>query len=425
MAYRLTKTVVDSFPFPESGQTFFRDTDLKGFGLRVGVDSKVYIAEGKINNRTVRVTIGKHGVFTAEEARNEARIILGQIAQGIHPNEAAREERLKLVTLDQAYADFLVARKSLKPLTLRDYNRHMNQTFKDWRKRLLTDISKDMVARRHAELGQTSPSSANQAMRFLRSLFNFAIGRYEDSKGNSILFANPVSRLSQTRAWYRVSRRQTLVKAHELGAWFRAVLDPTLSSGPQGELVRDYLLLIMLTGLRREEAARLQWKNVDLVGGTLTVPDTKNHEDHTLPLSDFLMDLLRKRQGEAISEFVFASEGVKGYLVEPRKFMVKVSAASGVSFTLHDLRRTFITVAESLDIPAYALKRLLNHKMHNDVTAGYIIADVERLRVPMQRISELMLRAVDQSEPGDAANAATPDSLRMLATPRMRLVNAT
>lgn len=54
MAYRLTKTVVDGFPFPESGQTFYRDTDLKGFGLRVGVDSKVYITEGKINNRTVR-----------------------------------------------------------------------------------------------------------------------------------------------------------------------------------------------------------------------------------------------------------------------------------------------------------------------------------------------------------------------------------
>jgi integrase len=422
MAYRLSKSIVDSLPFPESGQSFYRDADLKGFGLRVGVDSKVYIAEGKINNRTVRVTIGKHGVFTAEEARNEARIILGQIAKGIHPNEVAREERLKQVTLEHAFEDFLAARKSLKPLTLRDYHRHMNTVFKDWRKRFLTDISKDMVARRHADLGQQSPSTANKAMRFLRSLLNFAIARYEDSKGVSILLANPVSRLSQTRAWYRVQRRQTVIKLQELGPWFRAVLDPKLSAGRQGEQVRDYLLLVILTGLRREEAAGLKWENIDLIARTLTVPDTKNHEDHTLPLSDFLAELLQKRKDEVEEGYVFASEGAKGYLVEPRKFMVKVTEASGVSFTLHDLRRTFITIAESLDIPAYALKRLLNHKMHNDVTAGYIISDVERLRAPMQRITDVMLRSLDLENSGELV---TFDSLRTLTEPKLRLVSTT
>ncbi len=78
-------------------------------------------------------------------------------------------------------------------------------------------------------------------------------------------------------------------------------------------------------------------------------------------------------------------------MVEPRKQMAKVIQESGVHFTVHDLRRTFITVAESLDISAYALKRLLNHKMNNDVTAGYIIKDAERLREPMQKISDYLL----------------------------------
>jgi len=62
-----------------------------------------------------------------------------------------------------------------------------------------------------------------------------------------------------------------------------------------------------------------------------------------------------------------------------------------VTFTLHDLRRTFITAAERLDIPAYALKRLMNHKDPNDVTDGYIIFDVERLRVPMQKITDFFM----------------------------------
>ncbi len=57
--------------------------------------------------------------------------------------------------------------------------------------------------------------------------------------------------------------------------------------------------------------------------------------------------------------------------------MLKVAELAEVNFTVHDLRRTFITTVESLDIPAYALKRLLNHKMNHDVTAGYIIMDVE------------------------------------------------
>lgn len=68
--------------------------------------------------------------------------------------------------------------------------------------------------------------------------------------------------------------------------------------------------------------------------------------------------------------------------------------ASQVTFTLHDLRRTFITVAESLDISAYSVKRLVNHKMSNDVTAGYIITDVERLRVPMQKITDYLLKCI-------------------------------
>ena len=65
---------------------------------------------------------------------------------------------------------------------------------------------------------------------------------------------------------------------------------------------------------------------------------------------------------------------------------------------LHDLRRTFITAAESLDISAYALKRLLNHKMSNDVTAGYIINDVERLRKPMQLITDHLLKLINSEE---------------------------
>lgn len=123
---------------------------------------------------------------------------------------------------------------------------------------------------------------------------------------------------------------------------------------------------------------------------TVTISETKAHRSHTLPLSDYLAEMLEQRQGQH-AEYVFADE--KGRLSNLRYATDRVRAQSGVQFTIHDLRRTFGTIAESLDIPAYALKRLLNHATTTDVTAGYLIVDTERLRKPMQKITDYMLTA--------------------------------
>jgi len=393
MPQKLTKTIIDSIPCAEKGQVFYRDSELKGFGLRVGATSKVYIAESKVNGKSIRVTIGKHGIYTAEQARNQAREILLTMAKGINPNDEAKEQKARNMTLQNVFQDFLAARKALKPRTIYDYKRIMGSYLVNWNNKPITDISKDMIAKRHTELGKTSQAQANLTMRFLRALFNFAAGQYEDSKGQSLIPDNPVKRLSQTRAWYRVERRQTVIKQHELEPWFHAVMDLKDDTKSQNrETIRDYLLLVLFTGLRREEAASMTWNNVDLQAKTLKVMDTKNHLDHTLPLSDFLYDLLLQRKNSAVNEYVFQRADGTGYIVEQRKQIVRIIEQSGVTFTIHDLRRTFMTVAESLDISAYAVKRLANHKMNNDITAGYIVADVERLRKSMQKITNYLLK---------------------------------
>ena len=110
------------------------------------------------------------------------------------------------------------------------------------------------------------------------------------------------------------------------------------------------------------EAASLPWSEIDFKLRTFTVQDTKNREVHTLPMSDFLYELFLRRKQFKISDYVFPSDSKTGHIMEPRKAMLKVAELSGVSFTVHDLRRAFATAAESLDLPAYALKRLLNHK---------------------------------------------------------------
>ena len=92
-----------------------------------------------------------------------------------------------------------------------------------------------------------------------------------------------------------------------------------------------------------------------------------------------------------MSPYVFPGEGKTGYIVEPKRAIDAVTAATGITFSCHDCRRTFATLAESLDLSGYTVKALLNHKQaDNDVTGGYIILNVDRLRGPMQKITDAL-----------------------------------
>jgi integrase len=299
---KLTKAVIDKLPIPAEGYALYRDDELSGFGVRVThAEVKSFFLEKRIHRKVKRLTIGRYGVLTAEQARWEAVKLLGRIASGGDPVADKAQGRLESVSLGEAFESYLKTRSALKPLTVRDMHRAM-KGFQDWMKKsLLSSITRDMIARRHKELGAASQARANLAMRYLRAVFNFAMAEYTDAKGKPLLTDNPVKKLSQTRAWYRVDRRQTVIKPHQLKPWFQAVL------ALNNDLARDYFLLVILTGLRRTEALNLRWDNVDLLGRTLTVRDTKNHQDHTLPLSDYPLELLEARQREAVGKYVFES----------------------------------------------------------------------------------------------------------------------
>ena len=385
---KLNKTAIDRLPIPEGEPAFYRDDAIKGFGVKVfpsGVKS--FFLEKKIHGKVKRITIGRYGELTAEQARKEAVKLAGQIATGGDPVAERAQRKLETTTLREAFETYM-QRRTLKPQTIFDINRCMNEVFPDWLNKPLVRINSDMAVKRHRDYGKAhSEARANLAMRYLRAIFNFAMAEYSTAEGKPIIEQNPVKKLSQTKSWFRVDRRNTLIKAHELGPWFQAV------RGIENDTLRDYLSLLVLTGLRREEAATLKWADVDLAARTLTVRDPKNRQDHTLPLSDFLLEMLKSRKATAVNGYVFPGNGRGGYIVEPRKQIAKVTDASGIAFTPHDLRRTFATIAESLDIPAYTLKALLNHKTGADVTGGYIQITPERLREPMQKITDYVLKS--------------------------------
>ena len=67
--------------------TVFWDSELSGFGVRVYPSgTKVYVVQTRAGGKAAkRVTVGRHGVVTAEEARRRAALILARIKAGEEP----------------------------------------------------------------------------------------------------------------------------------------------------------------------------------------------------------------------------------------------------------------------------------------------------------------------------------------------------
>jgi integrase len=227
-------------------------------------------------------------------------------------------------------------KKRLRESTITNYRQVVRRYLSEWKDLPVTDITKEMVFQRHRELGdEVSGNYANLIMQVLRALLYFAMEHYETPDGQPIIAVNPVSKLSKNQMWYRKRRRQGVIPDHKLGDWYRAVMACASTN------VRDYLLLLVMTGLRRNEAATLRWADVDFEARTMSIREeiAKNHREHKLPLSSFLFTLLSRRRTEITdSEYVFPGR-YGGHMVSYiRQINSKVALQSGCEFCLHDLR---------------------------------------------------------------------------------------
>lgn len=422
---KLTQRDVDltRYDRTDNGRMVLWDAEVQNFGLRTYPSGrKAFIISYRMHGRKRLMVIGNSSVITLDEARKRARKKLSQIDDGVDPLDAKhvllakqQQERTQSVTLQEALNAYLDARKDLKPSTIKKYRDIARLYFPDWTAKPWLAITGDMVERRHKHIGQRAPAMANYVMRALRAVLNFAIAKYKAADGRPLTTENPVRQITQTRAWFKVKRRRTHIKPSDLPAWFNAVNALGEDDGTAlNATMRDYLLLLLFTGLRRNEAAALTWDSVDMEGRILTVAETKNGEEHTLPLPDFIYSMLAQRKKDAISPYVFAGRGAD-HIKEAKRAKERVTKESSVPFILHDLRRTFITVAESLDIPAYSLKRLLNHRINNDVTADYIQITLERLRMPMQKIADYILKCAKQKPSAAVVSLQTPAKLHNTA----------
>lgn len=371
---KVTKSTVADLESPSKGYALHWDDELPGFGVRVtaaGVRS--YIVESRVNGKTRRATIGKHGVFTADQARKLAKIKLGDMAKGIDPSAERKRLQAESVTLAEAVETYLANRVTraglpLKDRTKADIRYHLRYTFSDWSDKPVMAITREMVQRRYSERARKSVAQANQAMRVLKGIMNHAAAQYRTPDGKRLMVDNPVDVLRDASMLRAVKPKSTLVPLEQIGHWW-SVLQAQRADPSQTRTsltAADLVALLALTGLRIGEARSLKWSQIDLDGRSVSQTDTKNRTDITLPLSEAAASVLESRPNR--SEWVFPARSGTGHLIDVRGQLQTLADQTGVEVTAHDLRRTFRAVAAACGVELWRTKALMNHKQNQDIT---------------------------------------------------------
>ena len=380
-------------PDPSGKQVLHWDVELRGFAvLTSGVsNARTYIAQRDLpSGKTRRVTVGAVNEISLEVARERAANTLDDIRRGIDPKEKKAVDATLRTTLET----YLAARKDLRPASVKAYRTGVEKYLENWLDWPLRDITSEMVEARHIEIASeikgkryAGTTTANATMRALRAIWNFAADRTPD------LPPNPVRRLR--RQWYPEPRRERVVRTEELPKFYQAVC------ALPNQIARDHVLLMLFSGLRLSESASLRWDDIDLIQRIIKLPaaTTKAKRALSLPMSDFVHDLLVARRAIGNAEFVFPAPGKAGHIVDPSFSLKTVAVASGIRVSAHDLRRTYVTVADSMDISPMAIKALVNHAVGSDVTAGYAIMTIERLREAAQRVCDKLKGLCGIAEP--------------------------
>ena len=333
---KLTKSQIDKLEY-KGKDAFYWDEELKGFGLKITRTGKTYIVQARVDNKTIRKKIASVGQLTPDEARKEAKKLLGEMAKGIDINLKEKRAKIQNITLQQAYAAY----KYTRPLgirTITDYDGAMKTTFKEWQNKPIISINREMIERKFKAKSKTAPALANLHFRFLRALLNFAMEKYAVD-GKPLIPSNPCTRLTILKLWNRIERRDTYIKPAQIKSFFYGLTINDYDK-PQIQTAKKQCMFILFTGCRDQEAACLQRRDIDFEDKTVTFRHTKNHHKHVLPLGDWLFQFTKELcEGLAPDAYLFPANNKSGHIKDHRKAIKEIAKECGINFSLHDLRR--------------------------------------------------------------------------------------
>jgi integrase len=343
---KITKTTVDRLG---PGEVLW-DTEVKGFGIRRHVtEAKHYVLRYRFNGRQTFKKIGRHGSpFTPDSARKEAKRLLGEVVLGTRPSAQVGE-----ATFGEAVEAYITAKTgSWKPGTAVQIKHHLRTLAKPLHPLTLGEIDRRRVADLLASIQTNSgPVARNRTRTSISAMFTWL-----DKEGRVAEGTNPAA--GTAKADEGPSRDRVLTPNEIAEVW---------NSLPQDHL-GDIVRLLILTGQRRDEIAKLRWSEIDFDRALLILPParTKNKRTHELPLSRQASAILR-RQSQATDAQVFERVGwAPRKITIDKTILAKRKARNPKAepmphWTIHDLRRTCATGLAELGVLPHVIECVLNH----------------------------------------------------------------
>ena len=360
MLTKITKRAVDAVQ-PNGADQFLWDSDLKGFGLKVTAGgNKVYILQYRKGGRgapTRRVTIGRHGALTPDQARKEAARLSGAVAHGADPAAARSAEKAAptVTALTERFLAEHVATKT-KPRTAAEYRRLVaNIVVPTIGRKRVRDVTRADISRLHHERRDT-PYDANRALAVLSKMFTLAEKWGERADGS-----NPCRHVER----YAERRRERMLSADEFGR-----LADALKASGRSPYILAAIKLLIFTGARLSEILDLRWEWVDFERGEARLPDSKTGAK-TLHLPAPALAVLAELPRLEGNPYVIVGNVAGARLVNLEKPWRAIRKAAGLhDVRLHDLRHAFASVAASSGMGLPIIGKMLGH-VHAATTHRY------------------------------------------------------
>lgn len=416
---RITKRAVDAFVCcPGKDREFLWDDALAGFGVAAfPTGKKVYVAQYRQNGRSRRSNIGEHGRLTPDEARSEAKKLLGLVEAGADPIAARRDARA-VRTFGEVAEDFMrlhvsAKRKSRTEASYREVlEKHVYPALKS---RRITEVRRADMAKLHSAMKAT-PSAANRVVAVVSSIWNWAAQRDEVGTGS-----NPAQGIER----YPENSRERFLTSDEFARlgdalrlaettgleWAIDETKPKANRAPKPEnrlrrldpFAVAAIRLLILTGARLREILHAQWRHVDFERGILLLPDSKTGKKPVY-LSAAALSILSALPRIENNPHVIAGAKDGAPRVDLKKPWAAITSAADLEgVRLHDLRHSFASIGAGASMGLPVIGKLLGHSQAA-TTHRYAHLDADPLRRAADTIGATISAAMERGEPAEVVS---------------------